>query len=200
MPPATERRIQLVHHVPGRTRFRLSWLQEAHEEARQIATQLAERAGVLEVRVQPRTGSVLCLHEPALGVDSLLEELRRITGVGAVLRPGEKAPPPVQAPARGSSVGGATIGFFRDLDRDVRRVTEGRLDLATVAVAAFAGIGTVNTVVAGELPIPPWYSMAWWSFRVLATVEAEALESRRGAPRETAAEATPDGTTPPPRR
>ncbi len=93
---------------------------------------------------------------------------------------GEAAAKPLApaAPARGSAVGSDTMAFFREVDQGVHRATEGRLDLATLAVVTFAGVGTLNTLATGQLPLPPWYSLAWWSFRVLWTVERDAL--RRG--------------------
>jgi len=173
----TERYIQLAHHVPGRTRVRLAWLREQPEEAQRVAKQLAELEGIREVRVQPHTGSVLCLHEPTLELEAIVQELQRITEVKAVLMLGEKKPPLPQPPPRGSGVGNEIIGLFRQIDRDVMRATSGHLGLATLTVAAFAGVGVVNTAVTGTLPLPPWYSLAWWSFRTLWTVEREMLRS-----------------------
>jgi hypothetical protein len=185
-----ERNVQLVHHVPGRTRIRLNWLREEPEDARRIANELAERPGLLEIRVQLHTGSVLCLHDPALGAEAILREIQRVTGVKTIMQPGQQRPPPPAAAARrGSAVGHHTLELFRDLDRDLHRATEGKLNLSTLAVTTFAGVAALNVVTTGELPLPPWYSLAWWSFRVLWTVEREAhraddaAASKRLAPR-----------------
>jgi hypothetical protein len=172
-----DRYIQLVHHSSGRTRFRLAWISADREGARNIAQQLVERAGMNEVRIRPRTGSVLCLHERTLGPGEILDELRRITGVDTVHGPGER-PPRVHVARHGSTLGHEMLGLFREVDRDLLRETEGHLNLSSLAVLGFGALGVANTIRTGELPVPPWYSLAWWSFRVLAAVEAGNLEKR----------------------
>jgi Heavy metal associated domain 2 len=173
----TDRYIELVHHVSGRTRFRLPWISSAREEAGTIAHQLSERAGMIEVRVRPRTGSVLCVHEAGLEPGQILDELRGITGVDIVRVPGERRAP-VHVHRRGSDLGYEMITLFREVDRDILRETEQHVNLASLTVLGLGVLGAANTISTGVLPLPPWYSLAWWSFRILATVEARNLEKR----------------------
>ena len=130
-----------------------------------------------EVRVRPQTGSVLCLHEPELEPGRILDDLRRITGVDAVCGPGEPQPK-VHVHRRGSALGHEILTLFREVDRDILRGTEEHLNLASLAVIGFGTLSVANT---GILTLPPWYSLTWWSFRILATVEARNLE-KRGKP------------------
>ncbi len=180
MATSAGRYIQLVHHMAGRTRFRLSWIGRDREDARRIAHELSGLAGMVEVRIRPQTGSVLCLHEEALEPGQLLDDLRRITGVDAVFGAGER-PTPALVPRHGSTLGLEMLTLFREVDRDILRETEAHLNLASLTVLGFGTLGAVNTITTGILPLPPWYSLAWWSFRVLATVEARNLENREKA-------------------
>ncbi len=172
--------IQSVHSIPGRTRLRCSWLRREPGEARRLADELSRTPGVHEVRVRPRTGSVLVHHEPALEIQSIIDTVSRITGVGHVVPRGEA--PPVARPetAPGSAIGDEAMKLFRELDRDVARLSDGHMDLPTLVAGTFLGLGAIEVVVTGNLPVPPWFNLAWWSFRVLSTVEREALKTRDG--------------------
>jgi hypothetical protein len=130
-----------------------------------------------EVRVRPQTGSVLCLHEPGLEPGDILDDLRRITGVDAAYGPGEPRPK-VYVRRRGSALGHEMLALFREVDRDILRATKEHLDLASLAVLGFGALGAANTAATGILTLPPWYSLAWWSYHILATVEASNLEKR----------------------
>ncbi len=84
---------------------------------------------MLEVRIRPRTGSVLCLHELMLEPGQILDDLRRITGVDAVHGPGER-PPPAHQPRHGSTLGHEMLTVFREVDPNILRETESHLNPA----------------------------------------------------------------------
>jgi hypothetical protein len=172
------RHLRLVHELPGRIRLRASWFREEPEEARRIATALAALEGLMEVRVRPRTGSILCRCDPErVDAAHLLGKLRALTGVDMVLGPTD--PPPIRVgvspAAGGSSVGRATAKAFREIDEDLLRYTEGRLDLGTLTTLGFLVAGGLEMAVTKTIPIPPWFNLAWWGFRTFMSVEARAI-------------------------
>jgi hypothetical protein len=165
--------IQIAHSSAGRLRLRLPWLHADRDMATALADLLAARRGVIEVAVRPRTGSVLCVFDQR-GVDArnLIAAVRRATRVAVVLPPGA----PVRAPAgRGrpaaSSVRHALVDAFRGLDEDVYRATSGRVDLGTLAGLGLLVAGAAEVGMTRQLPVPPWFSLAWWAFRTFTMSE-----------------------------
>lgn len=173
--------IYLVHASHGRTRLRLPWLRRDATLATPLAEGLQRMEGLEEVEVRPFTGSVLCVHDPyELSVDALLEEVRRLTGITTVVRPGEEPPEEeeaelLQALSEGSNVARAATEFFKGVNVDVLRATEGRADLGTLTTLGFMVAGAVDVAVTGKLPFPPWFNLAWWAFRTFATVEEKVI-------------------------
>lgn len=172
--------IYVIHSSPGRTRLRLPWLRRDAERATPLADGLLKLKGVEEVQVRPFTGSVLCVHDPQeLDVEGLLDEVRRLTGVDAVVRPGEEPPDGdvlLRALSEGSGVARAASRFFKGVNVDVLRATEGRMDLGTLAALGFAVVGAVEVAATGKLPLPKWFNLGWWAFRTFATVEGVAIQ------------------------
>jgi hypothetical protein len=177
--------IEIVHAIPGRVRFRLDWLGADPGAARRIAEELGALEGIAEVRVRPRTGSVLCAYEAPLDARAVAELLRELTGVDVRSRADARAaagePPGGEHPREpgGSSVGRATAALVQDLDRKVSRATEGRLDLPTLATLGLVGAGALEAFVTRTLPAPPWFILAWWGLEVFAA-ESKAIERSAG--------------------
>jgi hypothetical protein len=173
--------LSIAHALPGRVRLRLHWLPEAPDEARPLAEALASLPGISEVRVRVRTGSVLCLFDPErLDAGAVAEAARAASGAERVLSTGE-SPPRLEPVPRlgGSALGRETARLFRDLDSDVLRVTEGRLDLGTLATLGFLSAGAIDIVATRTVPVPPWFNLAWWGFRTFMTLEQRAIRSSR---------------------
>jgi hypothetical protein len=171
--------VRLVHTLPGRTRLRCLWLHRAPREAAPLADALAVLPGMREVRVRPYTGGVLCLHDPArLDAAAVVARVREHTQPDLVLGPHdvEPLPPP---PAEPSSVARAAAAFFRELNQDILRATGGRTDLGTLATLGFMGAGALEVALRREIPIPPWFNLAWWGFRTFMTLEGGAIDSAR---------------------
>jgi heavy-metal-associated domain-containing protein len=175
------RTIQLVHSLPGRTRFRLVWLAGDAAVARRIADELSRLEGVIEVRVRPRTGSVLCLHLASLGADDLAAALASVTGGQVVRGPVPPSPPELPARAGRSSVARSMLAMFRHLDRRVVSETEGRLDLATFATVALFGVSALSVLLTRRVSAPPWFNFVWWALRILRD-QAFALDRPGAAP------------------
>ncbi|MCY1044561.1 hypothetical protein OV208_24810 [Corallococcus sp. bb12-1] len=174
--------IQVIHLSPGRTRLRLPWLRDDAKRATSLADALLRVEGIHEVRVRPYTGSVLCIHDPQeLGVEGLLEEVRRSTGVDRVSRPGEEPLEEeevlLRALSEGSGVARAASQFFKGINVDLLRATQGHVDLGSLAAMSFAVAGVVDVAVKGRLSSPPWFNLGWWAFRTFATMEGVAIQS-----------------------
>jgi hypothetical protein len=170
-----KRSARVVHVSPGRLRLRMAWLRGAADEAGPLSERLSKIQGVQQIEIRPYTGSVLCVHDPlVIESDPLLEEIRRAAELEEMFRPGEGVPPAgsdalARVTAEGSTVGKAVRNFFRELNRDLVRNSEGRLDLATATALTFAAAGAVEVVATRKLMMPAWFDFIWWTYRVLAS-------------------------------
>lgn len=165
--------VQLVHDTPGRLRLRLRWLRDAPDEARDLADALARVDGSMHVELRPWTGSLLCRFDPArVDAERILALVQRETGAETVRRPGEHAPEldvgvRRTAGLRASRFSHAVRESFRGINRSVMRHTDGHLDLGSLAALGFLALGAAEIASARKLPAPPWFNLAWWSFRTL---------------------------------
>jgi copper chaperone CopZ len=193
------RTIQVVHRLPGRLRLRLPWLHDHREQASPLAERLSELPGMAEVEVRPYTGSVLCAYDDErLDEERILAAVCETSGCQRVCLPGQPGPALTaeeneqlrSALAEGSHVARAAARFFKEVNMDVVRASEGRIDLGTIASLFFASAGLVEVGVSKKLPLPPWFQLAWWAFRTFTTVERPAIEGTV-PPWESAPEAPP---------
>ncbi|PTL81736.1 HMA2 domain-containing protein [Vitiosangium sp. GDMCC 1.1324] len=174
--------IYLAHSSPGRTRLRLPWLRQDSKLATTVADAVERLPGVEMVEVKPYTGSVLCTYDPGeLQEETLLEELRRVTGVELVVRPGESVPGEeeelLKAIDGGSNLAVEASRFFKGVNLDMLRATGGHMDLPTLATFGFVTAGAVEVLTTKKLPMPPWFNLAWWAFRTFTTMEKKAIEN-----------------------
>ena len=205
MPDRRARVIQHVHAIPGRLRLRLGWLRETPEDAEPLADALAGLDPSMEVRVRPWTGSVLCSFDPErLSEDRVLRAVRRHTRVAIVVRSGERSP---EAEAEYARVRDEEEGVvsslrlrvgeaFRELNREVLHVTEGRLDLGALTGLGFLGVGAAEIATERTLPAPPWFNLAWWAFRTF-TISDRRNEGEPGTPGVRFAETAAEGGSAP---
>ena len=168
--------LAIAHHLPDRTRLRTPVLRNDRAGCEQLADTLAALAGVREVAVRPYTGSILVGHAESLPLAILVETVRGTLAIDRVLAAGEKPPAPADVPTF-SSIARKLVCVFRELDRDIRRSSEGVADLGVLATLGFFAAGAAEVVGSGELPLPPWFNLAWWGFRTFMTTEATAIES-----------------------
>lgn len=173
--------IQVVHLLPGRSRFRLSWLhaEPSPAELERLADELSRLEGMKEVEIRAYTGRVLCLHDPErLDHKALLEHLARLTGVETTLGPDDR--PPVPPPVSGDGPGEVArqvARLFKGLDDDVLTATDGKLDMGTLATFGFLGAGALNVMTRRNLSTPPWFNLAWWGLRTFMLFEADAVNA-----------------------
>lgn len=158
----------VVHHLPERTRLRSSVLRKTPAACTRLADALAAVPGVREVRVRPYTGSALILHDPGATLEALIEVACRALDGARVLAPGEAPPLSAAVPAF-SSLRQKLAAIAREIDCDIRRSSDGSVDLGTLATLGFAGAGAAQVAASGELPMPPWFNLAWWAYRTFMT-------------------------------
>jgi hypothetical protein len=169
--------VQIVHQMPGRTRLLSDVLRRDETRCAQVADVLAAVAGVHEVAVRPYTGSVLVQHARDTSAQQLVEAAGHALGA-TILPPGTRPPVPTTAP-HFSSVARKLVQAFGEIDRDVRIRTEGAADLGTLATLAFFAAGAAEIIASRELPLPPWFNLAWWGYRTFMTTEKEEIEVER---------------------
>jgi Heavy metal associated domain 2 len=156
-------------------------LRQQPELATPLADALERLAGLERVEVRPYTGSVLCTYDPGLlSEEALLAEVKRHTGVELVGHPGELTPEEeeelLRAIRSGSNLAVEASRFFKGLNVDVLRATEGRLDMPTLAAMTFMTAGAVEVIVTRNLPLPPWFNLGWWAFRMFTSMEKKAIK------------------------
>lgn len=168
--------IAIAHRLPERTRLRTPVLRRDRAACERVADALAKVAGVREVKVRPYTGSILVEHEPELAPETIVAAAQKVLDTPRVLAPGERPPVDGEVPAF-SSLARKVVHACLEIDRDVRRETDGSVDLGTLATLGFIGAGAAEVVATGKLPMPPWFNLAWWAFRMFTTTEKEEIDA-----------------------
>lgn len=162
--------LTIAHHLPDRTRLRTPVLRNDPRSSERLADTLAALPGVREVKIRPYSGSVLIDHDDKLGIATLVEAVSGALAIDRVLAPGEKPPLETEVPPF-SSIARKLVIAMRELDRDIRRGSDGTVDLGTLATLGFMSAGAAEIVISGKLPMPPWFNLAWWGFRTFITAE-----------------------------
>lgn len=175
------RYLQIVHAIPGRTRLRCPALRRDAPAVEAVADALAAVDGVHEVAVRPYTGSVLVTHDRAVGTRPLVDAAQRVLACEPVLAPGEHPPLDPDVP-RLSRIAQLMACAFRQLDRDVLRVSRGSFDLGTLATLGFFTGGALEVFAERGLELPPWFNLAWWGYRTFMTNEQDEIQAGGAEP------------------
>jgi hypothetical protein len=145
----------LVHHVAGRTRFRIPEKRVDSGYFANVARQLAQCPGVLSVTASQVTGSVLVLHEAA--EPDVLVAYARTFDLFDVPDSTPDAPGATRPPAEILGHG------LAQLDQWIRTQTGRRTDLRSVALTALVGAALWQTLRGQLLPAGAtliWYALA----------------------------------------
>jgi hypothetical protein len=170
------RYLQIVHAIPGRTRLRYPALRRAKDDADRLADALAATPGVHETSLRPFTGSILVLHDPSVTSATLVDVTQRVLACDRVLARGERPPIGGSVPEL-SKIAKLAAAAFRDIDRDLLRLSDGSIDLGTLATLGFVGAGAVGLAFEREVEMPPWFNLAWWGYRTFMTNEQAEIAS-----------------------
>ncbi len=166
----------IAHHLPDRTRLRTPVLRKDPPACERLADTLATVPGVREVKIRPYTGSVLVDHAHTLPIGTLVEATRRTLAIDRVLAAGERPPLDPEVPPF-SSIARKVVTMVRELDRDLRRSSDGVVDLGMLATLGFFGAGAAEVIASKKLPLPPWFNLAWWGFRTFMTTEQPEIQA-----------------------
>jgi len=171
----------IAHHLPGRTRLRTPVLRKDPPACERLADTVAAIPGVREVKIRPYTGSALIEHATTLSLGTLVEAVQRALAIDHVLAADEQPPLDADVPPF-SSIARKLVIAVRELDRDIRRGSDGTIDLGLLATLGFLGAGAAEVVASGKLPLPPWFNLAWWGFRTFMTTEQAEIQADDGGP------------------
>jgi hypothetical protein len=174
--------LAIAHAIPGRTRLRSPLLRKNEARCHHLADVLAAMPGVHEVEVRPFTGSALVLHARDVAASALAGAAAAALDGAKVLASGERPPVPTDIPAF-SAVARKLACAVQEIDRDIRRASNGSVDLGTLAALGFVGAGAAEVARSGQLPLPPWFNLAWWGFRTFVTTEADEIQFEADAHR-----------------
>ena len=175
--------VYLAHESPGRLRLRLPALRKSPESAESLADHVSKMQGVEEVQVRPYTGSILCTFDRhVLRAEQIVAAVREHTGATTVLRPGERSEEEERVLAEealrhGTDLARSVAAMFKGLNLEMLRATNGRVDLGMTAALTFAGAGVAEVLATGKLPMPPWFNLGWWAYRMFMTTEQTAIEN-----------------------
>jgi hypothetical protein len=174
--------IEIAHRLAGRLRLRIWWLRREPARAAELADALAALDGVVRVEVRRFTGSLLIEYDA-----SLVDEARLVGAVaakigGQVVAPGTEPDAEYDELARtayaeGAQVARAATAFVKGVDAKILLWTEGSADAGTAAALTFLAGGALEVVATGELPMPPWFQLAWWAFRTFTALEERTIEA-----------------------
>jgi len=169
--------IQVVHQLPGRTRLLSAVLRRDEGRCEKLADALTAMRGIREVRVRPYTGTVLVSHDRSLTANTIAEAAGHMLEVRVLAR-GGNPPLPDHVPPL-SSVAKNLAHMVREIDRDIRRKSDGSVDLGTLVTLGLLGAGAAEVVATGTMPAPPWFNLAWWGIRTFVSAEHEEIEADR---------------------
>jgi hypothetical protein len=168
--------LMIVHRLPERTRLRTPVLRKDPDACAKLADSLAAVPGVREVAVRPYTGSILVEHADGITADMLVAHVKDALAIERVLATGEHPPVDLEVPPF-SKIAHEVAVAVREIDREIRRRSEGAADLGILATLGFFGAGAAEVIGSGRLPLPPWFNLAWWGFRTFMTTEQLAIDA-----------------------
>jgi hypothetical protein len=143
-----EGQLVVAHHHPGRLRLR-SRRFEGDDALRESTLRwLAEQPGVMDVRSDAKTGSMLVAYD-----------LARVDAGCLLASVAERARLAVDEPA---PLGQMLLEATRDLDKRVLESSGGRFGLG-IAIPLAMGIGSVGSFVwSAHLRAPRWDNLIYW--------------------------------------
>ena len=175
--PEADPVVKVCQALPGRVHLlvpRLAWHRQA---ADRVAQALGASGAFARVRVRVPTGSVI-VEDGAGPLDSsaLAGRIRELVRGErddegrplADLRP-EDHPGPTR-------IARAVVHAVSGINADVRAALDDRADLGTFLPVFFAAAGLVEAGSTGELPVPTWFNLLWWSLRSFMTFNIRAVE------------------------
>lgn len=149
--------------VPGRIRVRLPNEQRCEEVASDIQLFFGDIDGVENVTVNMITGSVLVEHDPRIVETSRLIEFGQAASIicnhngdGVVVS--QMQPWPDM-----SDMSKSILRTFRQFDRSIRQLSNGKMDAKLLSALLLVGMGS-GRMLLGRRPPAPWYTLLWYGY------------------------------------
>ncbi len=179
--PADLAGIELRHAIPGRVRLRFPALKGQPDLSREVQKQLGALSVVRRVEVNPVTGSVLVLYDPA--------DSAAIAQLGRLMIPelDLEAMPGGADLATGNGLASASpaeavAAFTRRLNERLEAATGGAVDLKFLVPASLFAGGLLRLVASKKVPSPTWYDFLWFAFGTYFTLNRGQGLDTPGAP------------------
>jgi copper chaperone CopZ len=161
--------IELRHAIPGRIRLRIPAIKGEPGLSREVQRQLSALPVIRRVEVNPVTGSVLVLYDPA--------DSAAIAQLGRMMIPGldlDAMPGPDDLTAADGNGSGSTAEsvaeFGRRLNEKVQVATGHAADLKFLVPASLLVGGLVRLIASRKVPSPTWYDLIWFAFGTYFTL------------------------------
>jgi hypothetical protein len=161
--------IELRHAIPGRVRLRFPALKGEPGLSHEVERQLSALPVVRRVEVNPVTGSVLVLYDPA--DSAAIAQLGRLMIPGldldAMPRPDDSAGPNGDGSAAPAE---ALAEFGRRLNEKFEAASGHAVDLKFLVPPSLVVGGLLRLIASKKVPSPAWYDFLWFAFGTYFTL------------------------------
>lgn len=151
--------------VPGRVRLRLPRDERRGDVVGQIESTLRGLDGVVDVTANPETGSILVRHDPSVLSDTLLVRYARDVHIISDAASGIVDADTDEWPET-SQLARSVMREFRQVDRFLSRMSDGRIDGKMAAVVLLVGGSTLRALFGTKQTATPWYTLLWYAYSV----------------------------------
>jgi len=145
----------IAHASPGRLRIRVPSQKGNLAALKSQGDQLAACPGILSIEVNPGTGSILLLHQTTVRE---IAEYARSRNVLSFEAPKSAKVPSVELRRNLGET-------FKSVDRQIKSLTSGDMDLNGFAVAALVVAGSVQ-LLSGSAGAIPWFAAYWYAYHL----------------------------------
>jgi hypothetical protein len=151
---------QIVSRTPGRIRLRVAHPHRQQHKIEPITKALKERLEIDRVKTNLKNGSITVYH--GQGRRSFDDIKAVLKDIGVVfLEITESIPLPTGKSQAATEVSNAVF----DLNRRVKKATNGAVDLRFLLPLSFSALAIRQLLIKGlQLEIIPWYVLAWYAF------------------------------------
>jgi hypothetical protein len=159
--------LAIIHHHPGRLRVRAHAFQHA-EGAATVLAALDAVTGIVKVKHNPRTGSILVEYEPGLAHPEAV--LSRIAAAAELDMPGDDLRP------RGREPAAVAIDAAREVNELVHELTGYRADLRTLVPVGMAALAAYSFAYRGGMRLPRWDNLLYWSYNIFTSLHRREID------------------------
>jgi hypothetical protein len=145
----------IAHASTGRLRIRIASKKGDVAALKSYGDQLASCPGILSIEVNPSTGSILLLHQTT--VHEISEYVRSKDLFSLQEQEVQKVP--------SADIRRSLGDTFKSVDRQIKNLTDGDMDLSGFAFAALIVVGTAQ-ILTGNAGAIPWFAAYWYAYHL----------------------------------